>query len=675
VSVATVSIHVSSCFGAQVSPIDKTIQMLSDLEQKVIKEGEALQKEYDEFAEWCEDRGRDLNFEIKTSKSQVAELTATIQKEASSADTLQMKIEDSASSISANEEDLKQATAVREKEAADFAAEEKELTETVDTLNRAINIIEREMSKGGAMIQMKSVNNLAQALEVMVKASALSSADAARLSSLVQTSNDDSDSDMAAPEAAGYENQSGGIVDTLNGLLDKAQDQLAAAQGAEQTAKNNFDMLKQSLTDEIKFANKEKDAATKGLFASQEAKSTAEGDLTITQKDLGEDQKQLKEIHMDCMAKSSEFEQETKNRGEELKALGQAKKVVSEMAAGAGAAFLQEGASSAGASSISSQVDLANFEAVRLVRDLARKTHSQALAQLASRMRSVLRLGGSSGSDPFAKIRGMIKDMIGKLEKESAEAADLKEWCDKEQSESKAKQQETTVGKEHLETKIDSATTKSAKLKEEIAGLQKGLADLARTQAEMDKLRAEEKAIFDEQKPELELGLKGVKLALKILNDYFAKSESASQGAGSGIIGMLEVIESDFTKNLAEITAEEDQAAQRYYIETMENKAEKKLKEGDVKHLTKQAAGLDKSVSDMSNDLEGVTSELAAVNQYVASLKRKCTYKVETYAEKKANREAEINGLKEALDILSNEAAFIQKASHGFKGLRGIRKH
>merc|ERR1711998_50647 len=153
-----------------------------------------------------------------------------------------------------------------------------------------------------------------QALEVMVKASALSSADAARLSSLVQTSSDDSDSEaeMAAPEAAGYESHSGGLLDTLNGLLDKAQGQLTAAQSAEMNNKNNFDMLKQSLTDEIKYATKDKATATKALFASQEAKSTAEGDLTITQKDLAEDQKQLKETHMDCMTKSEELEQETK---------------------------------------------------------------------------------------------------------------------------------------------------------------------------------------------------------------------------------------------------------------------------------------------------------------------------------------------------------------------------
>merc|ERR1719198_6753 len=164
---------------------------------------------------------------------------------------------------------------------------------------------------------------------------------------MMQTSTDDMDSDMqmSAPEAAAYEGHSGSIVDTLNGLLDKAQDQLAAAQKTEATNKNNFEMLKQSLTDEIKFATKEKDAATKPLFASQEAKSTAEGDLTITQKDLAEDTKQLKEIHMDCMTKSEEFEQETKNRGEELKALAQAKKVVTEMASGAGEStysFMQE---------------------------------------------------------------------------------------------------------------------------------------------------------------------------------------------------------------------------------------------------------------------------------------------------------------------------------------------
>jgi len=209
-------------------------------------------------------------------------------------------------------------------------------------------------------------------------------------------------------------------------------------------------------------------------------------------------------------------------------------------------------------------------------------------------------------------------------------------------------------------------------LKEEVATLQKELANLAKTQAEMDQLRSEEKAVFNEQKPELEMGLKGVKLALKILNDYYSQNKGSSNaGAGGGIIGMLEVVESDFTKNLAEITAAEDSAEATYQRESAENKVEKKMKEQDVKYKTKEFTGLDKSVTELTADREGVQTELDAVLDYLASLEKKCTYKVETYAEKKARREAEVAGLKEALEILNNEVALIQRSAH----LRGVRRH
>merc|ERR1719152_671491 len=321
---------------------------------------------------------------------------------------------------------------------------------------------------------------------------------------------------------------------------------------------------------------------------------------------------------------------------------------------------------------MSSSSDLKNFEVVRLVKDLARKQHAPALAQLASRMASAIRL--NHGEDVFAKIKSMISDMVEKLEQEAAEAAELKQWCDKELGEANAKKEDATAVFEKLTTSIDSKSAKSKKLKEEVATLQKELAELAETQQEMDKVREEEKAIYEKNKPELEQGLKGVKLALKILNDYYAKADKGSaSGAGGGIIGILEVIESDFTKALTEMVAAEQTAAAAYEKETQENEIEKTTKTQDVKYKTKEAASLDKAVSELSSDRDSVQSELDAVNEYLESLEKKCTYKVESYEERKARREAEINGLKEALDILESEAALVQTSSS--HALRGVKKH
>merc|ERR1719162_2292812 len=106
----------------------------------------------------------------------------------------------------------------------------------------------------------------------------------------------------------------------------------------------------------------------------------------------------------------------------------------------------------------------------------------------------------------------MIADMVEKLEQEAAEAAELKQWCDKELGEATAKKEDSTAVFEKLTTGIDSKTAKSKKLKEQVATLQKELAELAETQQEMDKVREEEKAIYEKTKPELEQGLKGIKL-------------------------------------------------------------------------------------------------------------------------------------------------------------------
>merc|ERR1719409_969864 len=156
-------------------------------------------------------------------------------------------------------------------------------------LERATSILSREKAKSGAsMLQLKSATSITQALSVMVEASVLSSADASRLTALVQTSNEDEDSSMGSPAAAVYEGHSDGIVGVLEGLTEKAEGQLDKARKTESTSLQNYQMLKQSLTDSVANANKDMDKAKKNLAASQESKATAEGDLDVTSKDLAE---------------------------------------------------------------------------------------------------------------------------------------------------------------------------------------------------------------------------------------------------------------------------------------------------------------------------------------------------------------------------------------------------
>merc|ERR1719387_2437858 len=182
----------------------------------------------------------------------------------------------------------------------------------------------------------------------------------------------------------------------------------------------------------------------------------------------------------------------------------------------------------------------------------------------------------------------------------------------------------------------------------------------------MDKIRAEEKAAFATNKAELEEGLEGVKLALKILREYYAKEDKAheaAEGASSGIIGLLEVVESDLTKGLAEMIATEEAAQAEYDRETKENEILKTTMEQDVKYKTKEFTELDQTIAEDTSDRDAVQQELDAVLEYLKKLEDMCIAKPESYEERVARREAELAGLREALEILSGEAVLLQKAS------------
>merc|ERR1719160_1653498 len=151
----SVAVHGLVAVGAvevQSNPLGTVFELMSALEAKIVKEGEAEAKAFKEFFEWCDDTSKNLNNDIKTGKKSQEKLTATIDEKTSDIEVAETKIEELASSISTNEGELKGATSVREKEAADFAASEKELVETVDTLDRAVSIISSEMSKNSAAL-------------------------------------------------------------------------------------------------------------------------------------------------------------------------------------------------------------------------------------------------------------------------------------------------------------------------------------------------------------------------------------------------------------------------------------------------------------------------------------------------------------------------------------------
>merc|ERR1719161_1991822 len=158
-------------------------------------------------------------------------------------------------------------------------------------------------------------------------------------------------------------------------------------------------------------------------------------------------------------------------------------------------------------SGLRTSADLKNFEVVTAIKRLAEQQHSSALAQLASRIAATMRYSASSGEDPFAKVKGLITEMIDRLMKEAAEEASFKAYCDEEMAKTKAKKEELQSDVKKLTSKIDTASSRSAGLKEDVKELQTELANLAEMQAGMDKVRQDENTAFTAAKADLEQGL------------------------------------------------------------------------------------------------------------------------------------------------------------------------
>merc|ERR1719422_2018115 len=186
---------------------------------------------------------------------------------------------------------------------------------------------------------------------------------------------------------------------------------------------------------------------------------------------------------------------------------------------------------------------------------------------------------------------------------------------------------------------------------------------LEQQQAQMDKLRKEEKEAYTADRAEQAKGLEGVKLALKMLREYYASdaSHDAASGAAAGIIGLLETIESDITKTIASLEFEEESAVHEYETMSRNNEIERTAKMQSVKYKMRESKQLDKSSAENAADRTGVQAELDAVLEYLGKIEEQCIEKAETYAERARRHAAEIAGLKQALEILENETALIQR--------------
>lgn len=645
------------------TPTGKVIELLDELKGKVENDLATEDKAMSEYTEYCDDELTEKGFAIKTANRAIAGFKAAIEDAAGKYEKNTAALEELGTDIAQKQAELEQATSVRKSENGDFRGAEKELVDAVDTLGRAIVVLKRGVSflnaSGATSAKFARLSEALNAVVVAAGSWGVSARSQLAVKSFLQNASSSEDDDglslLSQPQAASYnyENHSGGIVGTLSDMKDKAEGTLADLRREETKSKHAFELLSQSLNDAVSVAEKDAANAKANQSAASEAKAKAEGDLAATEASKAADEKYSARLDEQCKAKAAEWVARQKSGAAEITALNEAKDVLSGGVKVSLAQTTSRRTRSRGSSS--------RYEAVELLKKLGRQYKSFGLLELANK----------ASSDPFGKVRDLINAMINKLEKQAQEEATHESFCQEELAKSTKSRENKENRADKYQTRIDQAKAGIQDLKGAIADLQQELADIAKATKTATSIRNKENANYKKASKDYKESIEAVTSAIATLTDFYRGGAAFVQqpalggargDAGHMIIEILAQAESDFSGTLAEVEADEAEDAAAFKELIQANAVAKSTKEAEVKGKQSEIKSLEVALGNHSSDLATVSKELDAVLQYLAGLKPQCESKAMSYEERKERRDAEIAGLKDALDLLQGNENFLQIA-------------
>merc|ERR1719240_440014 len=633
---------------AQVSPVQKVMALLDEEAVKTKAEMESLASEFKTLAEANERASTKKEYAIKASAESIISLEAAILDASSKVDQGEQKIVDVSSKIQETEAELSKAVALREKEHTDFLATEKELAESVESLRIGIEgIVSNSDVAVLAQLTPEAKHHLADrvsaltaALKRVAEAGYLTHATRARVRAFLQ-SQEDSELSLStkSPEA-----------DILNQVMEMTEKSLADCRKSEQEASFAAASVKQNLEFEIKSLNEESAEAASAKQMAAEAKAQAEKELALEKKGHSDDEAYLADLKQEASFAAENLEVEYKDATGALKAIGTAKGILEKKFASLVETGVTRRAGLRG-SAMRPVSEEGKTKALRAIQKLGRRFHSQALIALSYR----------AAADPFGKVRQMVEDMIAKLMQEAAEEATHEAFCGEEQSKSEKSRDQKQMSLDKTEARIEKAESGVAGLTEEVATLSEEVAALDDAMADATSIRAAEKKAFAASDLELSASVDACAAAGQALRDYYEGASLLQVGSstrtkvrgGDAIIQVLEFAEADFQKLMSDGRAAEAALAETFEEFSKASKQDKAVKEMEIKTKQSEVKSLNTGLSNYGEDKAGVSAELDAVLAYLAELKPKCERVVPSYAEKKAAREAEIAGLKDALKLLA----------------------
>lgn len=592
-------------------------------------------------------------------------LSATIEGENAKLEEFASNILDASGRISAAEGELHAAVKARESEHADFLASEKALLATVGELESAAHTVKQSFSLAQLPRAAKQHLHVVLAgLSKIVEASFVTQAQRDKVRAFLQARADSGD-ELALPT----ESHSGTdtIVETIEAMTEKAESTLGDVRKAEAQGSHEHMLLKTGIEHQIKSTTQELSENTQGKALSTQAFAQAKKALSVAEESLSQDQSYVSDLKRDCQEKARSWEFETRDAQAELKALDAAKAILSKKFQKG--AFIQSKATLVAKSNSHPDSESPKARALRRIQELGEKLHSTALVALSYR----------AASDPLGKVRGLIEDMIMKLQQEAAEAATHKAFCDAEVGQSTKSKNEKQAKLDKTTARIETAEATLATLSEQIATLASEIAEIDSAVTVATTQRSAEKTTFATSEADFSASEEACGEAIAVLREYYegfsatlVQTGSDAQGQakgqtqdrdGSGIISLLEVAQSEFAKLLGDARTGEMMAAKDFDRLMQDSKLAKATKVAEQEGKMSEAKSLKTLLVNHNEDKDGISSELEAVKAYLAELRPQCETGVPSYAEVKAKREAEIVGLRDAVRILEADVMLAQKGS------------
>jgi len=700
------------------TPVDKVISLLTKLSDKISADGAKEAAEYDKFACFCKAEVVAKDHSITKSKEKIEKLDAEIE----ALDTDIKALEDEASELGKKidklKDDIKEEKKERAKERKKWQIDDANVTEAITAVKKAIDVLKD--SKGdmeGAKLDLAQVRALAS--RTLPKLSGLPHAQLSAVSALLADAS-------ASGKPPVYTYRSNDIIVVLKELMKNFKKNKQDLYQDEFDLKAISDKKVLGWTNEKKFKEKAKLQKEAVADAKTEDMKAAEEDKEGEEKDQKADEAFLDELKSQCEKKAKEFDERSQARSDELTAINEANEILKEgvsklYGANKKLVGLERAATlhlrrqlvsptNASAHHANSSVSHANasvghsnasvpvsfLQQLQLGRGagsegaaaaIIRRALQQldgAASRLQSPILSALAVKASVHGDSFAKVRGLINDLIKKLEDEALAEADAKSFCDEEMEKSVKNRDDEKMTMEKEAAAITEKESEKRQLGEEIMELSEEVAELAKALNEATELRSKEKENNEKTLADAGAGKKAVEEAIDVLKEFYGDGsliqadppEGADRdgktvkdrapelsyegeykgqtGASKGVLGLLEVILADFERTVETVETAEEEAQKDFDDFEKESKDTMDDKKKEKEKKEKKVKEAEDAITESEESFDSAKKLHAAALEELDALQEQCVGGEESWEERKKKREKEIEALKDALKILED---------------------